>query len=276
MWGKRVDDIFEALLLDKEELSEDIKKGNSLSESFLACLDECVSERESKAFWKGLDINMYKGFVKQTEFLHGLCDAGTRLLFKFRSGTHGLNEELGRHRGREGKVECSICGAECESVVHVLWECPAYSSCREGFKATFKELIGDSFEQLSDIDKTAYVLGSELWEENFEDTFRLVKEFLVDVWEVRKQKLYGEDACHQCQTLAGDAGPVTGGGGLRVSKLGKLQDRGKLGKLGKFHVQVCVMCMLVIVAPPIVLGAWLMAFLLGQHVEYLFTLTYRD
>ena len=27
-----------------------------------------------------------------------------------------------------------------------------------------KELIG---EQLSDIDKTAYVLGSELWEENF-------------------------------------------------------------------------------------------------------------
>ena len=87
-----------------------------------------VSERESKSFWKGLDIktklhNMYKTFVKQSEFkkyLHGFCDAGTRLLFKFRSGTQGLNEKLGRHRGREGKVECSICGAECESVVHVL------------------------------------------------------------------------------------------------------------------------------------------------------------
>ena len=89
-------------------------------------------------------------------------------------------------------------------------------------------MIGDSFEQLSDIDKTAYVLGSELWEENFEDTLRLVKEFIVDVWEVRKQKLYGEDTCpshHQCQTLAGDTRPVTGGGGLRVSKMGKLQDR---------------------------------------------------
>ena len=136
------------------------------------------------------------------------------------------------------KVECSICGAECESVVHVLCECPAYSSCREGFRAKFKELIGDSFER---IDKTAYVLSSELWEENFEDTLRLVKEFIVDVWEVRKQKLYG-DTCpshHQCQTLAGDAGPVTGGGGLRVSKMGKLQDKGKLGKLCKFHVQVC-------------------------------------
>ena len=38
-------------------------------------------------------------------------------MFKFRSGMHGLNKELDRHRGREGKVECSLCGAEC---VHVL------------------------------------------------------------------------------------------------------------------------------------------------------------
>ena len=67
------------------------------------------------------------------------------------SGMHGLDEELGRHRGREGKVECSICGAECESVVNVLWECPAYTLCREAFKAKVQELIGDSFEQLSDI-----------------------------------------------------------------------------------------------------------------------------
>ena len=29
-----------------------------------------------------------------------------------------------------------------------------------------------------------------------------------------------------------------------------------------------VMCMLVIVAPPIVMGSWSMAFLLGEHVEY--------
>ena len=43
----------------------------------------------------------------------------------------GLKEELGDiDVYREGKVECSICRAECESVVHMLWECPAYSSCR--------------------------------------------------------------------------------------------------------------------------------------------------
>ena len=39
-------------------------------------------------------------------------------------------------------------------MVHVLWQCPAFSLCKEGFGAKFKELIGDSFEQLSDIDKT--------------------------------------------------------------------------------------------------------------------------
>ena len=44
------------------------------------------------------------------------------------SGTHGLNEELGRHRGREGRNECLLCDAECESVSHVLWDCLAYAS----------------------------------------------------------------------------------------------------------------------------------------------------
>ena len=56
----------------------------------------------------------------------------------------------------------------------------------------------------------------------------------------KEAETYGEDTCpshHQCQTLTGDAGPVTGGGGFRVSKMGKLQGK---GKLGKFHVQVCV------------------------------------
>ena len=63
--GKRVDDnIFEALLI----VVGWYKKGNSSStcKSFLACVDECVSERESKAVWKGLDIktklHMYKRF----------------------------------------------------------------------------------------------------------------------------------------------------------------------------------------------------------------------
>ena len=84
-----------------------------------------------------LCIKRLVGFKK---YLHGVSDAGSRLIFKFRSGTHGLNEELGRHRGREGKVECTLCGAECESVVHVLWECPAYSNCRLTFLEKLQEI----------------------------------------------------------------------------------------------------------------------------------------
>ena len=56
-------------------------------------------------------VSMYKSFGKEVVFktyLHGVGDAGTRLLFKFRSGMHGLNEELGRQRGRNGRTECFV------------------------------------------------------------------------------------------------------------------------------------------------------------------------
>ena len=114
----------------------------------------------------------------------------TPLLFKFRSGTHGLNKELGKHRGREGKSECALCGAECESVVHVLWECSAYSNIRGMF---VDKLLGNryaDFDKLNSIQKRAYVLGSELWEYDFNDLLSLVKEYVVGVWEVMLWQLY--------------------------------------------------------------------------------------
>ena len=40
--------------------------------------------------------------IEFKKYLHGVADVGSRLVFKFQSGTHGLNEVLGRHRGREG------------------------------------------------------------------------------------------------------------------------------------------------------------------------------
>ena len=64
---------------------------------------------------------------------------------------HVLNEELGRHRGREGKLECNLCGAECKSVVHVLW--------LRGFMVKLEELLGDryvDFELLNSVEKTSY------------------------------------------------------------------------------------------------------------------------
>ena len=66
----------------------------------------------------------------------------TPLLFKFRSGTNGLNEELGRHRGKNDDRQCKLCRGECESVVHVLWECPAYDSIRNNFMVELENLLG--------------------------------------------------------------------------------------------------------------------------------------
>ena len=91
-------------------------------------MNECVSTRGSKEYVEGLNskvkLQLYKTFGKEVYFktyLHGDITR-TGFLFKFWSGTHGLNEELGRHRGRNGRTECILCGDECESVVHVLWE----------------------------------------------------------------------------------------------------------------------------------------------------------
>ena len=42
-----------------------------------------------------------------------------RLLLKFRSGMHGLNEELDAEKENRNYVY-TLCGAECESVVRVL------------------------------------------------------------------------------------------------------------------------------------------------------------
>ena len=65
--------------------------------------------------------------------MHGACDAGSMLMFKSRSGTHGLNEEFDRYRGREGRKICLLCDNECESVSHVLWYCPVYNTLKNDF-----------------------------------------------------------------------------------------------------------------------------------------------
>ena len=99
----------------------DIQNGDCSLKSFLSIVGDSINEREIRKFEEGLNIklSLYKTFNKVVEFKkykHGASDAGSRLMFKFRSGTHGLNEELGRHRGREGMKECLLYDDECEKV----------------------------------------------------------------------------------------------------------------------------------------------------------------
>ena len=61
----------------------------------------------------------------------------------FRSGTDGLNEDIGRHRAREGMKAYLLRDAECESVSHVF---PAYSSIRGNFLVALQGELGDAFK----------------------------------------------------------------------------------------------------------------------------------
>ena len=107
-----------------------------------------------------------------------------------------------------------LCGNEvCESVSHVLWECSAYySNSRADFLLKLQEKLGNGFERFDALDslgKSSFILGSELWEEHFDSLLPLVKEYVVDVWEARKIKLYGDDSS-QSQSSTGDLGEFTG------------------------------------------------------------------
>ena len=52
----------------------------------------------------------------------------------------------------------------------------------EKLRELFRER-GADFDKLSSIEKTAYVLGSKLWEYDFDDLLSLVKEYIVGVEE---------------------------------------------------------------------------------------------
>ena len=78
---------------------------------------------------------------------------------------------------------------ECERVCHVLWECPAYEGIRNKFMESLKDTLGDrysEFESLDTMEKSVFVLGTELWGDEFKVVLELVKEFIVAIWEGRK------------------------------------------------------------------------------------------
>ena len=107
---------------------------------------------------------------------------------------------------------------------HVLWECSAYSNTRACLLRSFKSYIledeYEDFESLDKVEKSSYVLGSELWESKFDGLLSLVKEYIIDVWEIRKHKLYDSDS-GPGQQLHSRSSPG--------ERNGKFSQNGKLG-----------------------------------------------
>ena len=79
------------------------------------------------------------------------------------------------------------------------WRYGLVSGCiRAQFLVKLKASLGGSyarFETMSSLDKSSFVLGNELWEEHFESLLALVKAYIIDIWEERKSKLYGDVEC---------------------------------------------------------------------------------
>ena len=76
------------------------------------------------------------------------------------------------------------------------------------------------------MEKSSYVLGSELWESKFDGLLSLVKEYIIDVWEIRKHKLYDSDS-GPGQQLHSRSSPGERNG--KFSQNGKFGQNGKLG-----------------------------------------------
>ena len=85
--------------------------------------------------------------------------------------------------------------------------------------------IYEDFESLENVEKSSYVLGSELWESKFNGLLALVKEYVVDVWEIRKHKLYDSDSGSSLQ-LRTQSSPG--------ERSGKFSQNSKFSQNGRF------------------------------------------
>ena len=132
------------------------------------------------------------------EYLNHVKGPSSRLLFKFRSGTHGLFEELGRHANRGRSQECPNCGACKESVEHVLFECASYDSQRQIFLNHMKQILTQEtfevFNNSSIFNKAVFCLGEKqgmLINDDCSSWYNRVGDFLMSVGDRRKEILYG-------------------------------------------------------------------------------------
>ena len=120
-----------------------------------------------------------------------------------------------------------------------------------------RELLGNryaEFDKLNSIEKTAYILGSELWEYDFDD-LRLVKEYVVGVWDARANK--------NCMVMT--RALVKFSPWLRICSWLELRGKWMVSSVPQVReeqmVRICLYVH-VCVAPPMIVGAWSMAVML--------------
>ena len=83
-----------------------------------------------------------------------------------------------------------FCNCDCESVEHVLWECPAYSNNRSVFINSLSKILCSDFHLMSAFEKTRYIFDQSIWECNghFDHWFSNIKSFFVRYLEFAQGK----------------------------------------------------------------------------------------
>ena len=79
-------------------------------------------------------------------------------------------------------------------------------------------------------------IGSELWESKFDGLLALVKEYIVDVWEIRKHKLYDSDSGSGLQLRTQSSSGKRSGKFSQNGKFGQFSQNGMSGQKGKVHL----------------------------------------
>ncbi len=60
------------------------------------------------------------------------------------------------HKGKNDNRQCKLCGEECESVVHVLWQCSVYDTIENVLRGGGSE----EFSTLNNFKRTGFVFGA--------------------------------------------------------------------------------------------------------------------
>ena len=112
---------------------------------------------------------------------------GSKLLFRFRSGTNGLNEELGRHSTIIKLVFVSV-SASLQSMLY------GNDQSTVTFVRNLLEILmgfyRTAFHLKSSLDKTKYIFDPSIWECNsyFNHWFSNTKAFLYGIWNLHREK----------------------------------------------------------------------------------------
>jgi hypothetical protein len=198
-WGKKVKELKKEMAIDDESLDWEIPKMKNLVK------EKMEVRREARAVLEGgRKMEAYHAFKDKQElqpYLKGCLTLGALLKFKFRAGSHGLEEEIGRRRGEDRKNRvCRLCEEdEVESVAHFLWSCPLYADPRDtlmdSLHSKCDEQTLSSFLKKDTQERTTLILSHAHWGKAANDIDQCLKEYLVSAWVLRCNALYKEKSC---------------------------------------------------------------------------------